>query len=300
VSEDQSVEAERRFAYLLLFLVPAMFTCNQVMARVAPGLVPPVALAFWRWVTTALLLLPFVGPVLWRERATVRAEAPRLFVLGVLGMALCGAPVYVAGHTTSVMNIGLIYAAAPIGIVALDRFAYGGVITARQVAGIGLSLLGVVYIVLRGDVTALAGFRFVVGDLWMVLATVAWALYSVWLKHWPTALAPAARLAVMAASGALALLPILLIESTTQPIALNATTIGVVLLVALVPGLGAFWGFSKTTAILGPARTALINYLPPVYNAFAAWLVIGERVEVFHLVGGALILPGVWLATRTE
>jgi drug/metabolite transporter (DMT)-like permease len=49
---------------------------------------------------------------------------------------------------------------------------------------------------------------------------------------------------------------------------------------------------------LGASRTALMLYLAPVYGAAGAWWVLGEVPGWHHAIGGALILPSIWLATR--
>lgn len=297
MSEDRA-RRDEKFGLVLLFLVPAFFSCNQIVARAANEIMPPFGMAFWRWSTTLILLLPFVWRTLWRERQAVRAEWKQSLALGALGMALCGAPVYIAGHTTTATNIGLIYAASPILIVLLGSVFYGETLGPRRALGIAASLFGVLWIVLRGDFGALVRLDFVVGDLWLVLAMTSWAFYSVWLKHWPSELDVTTRLATIAAGGALVLAPFTLIEGAMgHPVPATWTSAGIVLLLAVVPGVGAFLSFSKATEILGVQRMVVSNYLPPIYNAVLATLLLGEALRDFHLVGAALILLGVWLAT---
>src|SRR3546814_459466 len=255
----------------------------MLVARATHDLFPPVALAFWRWTATLALLLPFTAAALWRHRYDVLREWRDILVLGALGMGVCGAFVYIAADTTSAPNIGLIYAASPILLVALARVFYGervtlrqgpgillslagvsasvdvadprrgtgigspsvnplGVrrpsvyiapdttsattigfiyasspilivalarvfygerVTLRQGLGILLSLAGVLAIVARGDPGVLTGLRFASGDLWAAAAMAAWAVYSILLRHRPSALPIMARFASVAAGGIL-------------------------------------------------------------------------------------------------
>ena len=108
------------WAQVLLWVVPLLWCTNYIIARLADGLIAPHALALGRWALAALLLLPWVGRGLWQKRAALRREWLHLLVLGFFGMYICGAWVYVAGHSTSGTNMALIYAATPMAIVAVS------------------------------------------------------------------------------------------------------------------------------------------------------------------------------------
>ena len=168
----------------------------------------------------------------------------------------------------------------------------------RQAAGIALCLVGVVVIVTRGDPETLLQLAFTAGDLWTVLATVGWALYSVLLKFRPSKLDLTVRFAVITGAGLLTMLPFLGLEMALGHVAVfDARTVGIWVFLALVPGLGAYLLYGKLVAMVGPGRTGLLMYLVPVYIAGLAYVLLGEMPRIFHLVGILLILPGIWLAT---
>lgn len=295
------ISATPAFAYALLLLAPAMFASNMLVARWVQGDIPPVALAFWRWALTLLFLLPICGQRLWQARVEIRQDWPTLLALGALGMGVCGAPVYIAGQTTTATNIGLIYTASPILIVVFARAFWGERIAWRQAAGIALALAGVLVIVARGDPAVLRRLAFTSGDLWVVLAMTGWALYSVLLRHRPSGLDLTVRFTAIVIGGLIATLPFLVVEMALGILpALEARTATVIVLVALVPGLGAYLAWGRLVATLGPGRTGLLMYLIPLYNAGLAWLLLGETLQGFHLIGAALVLPGVYLATVTR
>ncbi len=174
-------------------ITPAMFSSNMMIAKLADHLFPPVALAFWRWAVTLLLLLPFTALTLWAQRNDIAREWRDLLVLGALGMGVCGAFVYIGAETTSVTNIGLIYGASPVLIIVLARFIYGEAMSARQALGVVFALAGVIAIVTRADPTVLRHLTFTAGDLWSVAASAGWAVYSVMVQHRPTRLPPFSR-----------------------------------------------------------------------------------------------------------
>lgn len=290
---------ERRLALVLLFVAPALFCSNMLTARATHDLFPPVALAFWRWTATFALLLPFAGAALWRHRYDALREWQDVLVLGALGMGVCGAFVYIGADTTSATNIGIIYAASPILIVLLARLFYGEPLGLRQAAGILLSLMGVVAIVARGDLAVLTGLRFASGDLWIVAAMAGWAVYAILLRHRPSALPMMARFAAIVAGGILVLLPFTVIEGLAgERPTWNATSFLTVGFLAVFASFGAYQVYGLVQRTLGAGPTSLLMYLIPVYNGLLAWLLLGEALEAYHLLGAALVLPGIWLATR--
>lgn len=293
--------ASARRAQVVLWVVPALWSSNYLIARASEGVIGPHLLALGRWALAIVLLLPFTWPVLASPagRAACRREWRHLLVLGTLGMWICGAFVYLGGHTTSSTNIALIYAATPIAIVYAGSRLLHEPMSRAQWAGVALALVGVLFVIARGDWRTLLEVRFTVGDGWIVVAAVGWAAYSVLLKHWPSALPPLARLVAIAAGGVLVLVPFTLLELWLFPgPAPGLAALGLVVLAALLPGVISYGAYSYLQRELGAARTALIMYLAPLYASLLAWGVLGEPPRWYHAVGAALILPSIWLATR--
>jgi drug/metabolite transporter (DMT)-like permease len=292
-------EKNRRLALVFFFLVPATFASNMLASRWIGGEIPPVATAFWRWTLTLAILLPFVAGALWRGRAELRQDWRGYLFLGFLGMGVCGAPVYLAGATTTATNIGLIYAASPVLIVLFARFGYGERVGPHRALGIALALAGTLWIVARGDFGTFLRLDFVPGDLLVVVAMAAWSIYSVLLKHRPSGFDPTTRLAAIVAGGVLVNLPFLIGEAAFYGApAYGAQDWFVFLFLALVPGIGSYLGYSIVVGALGAGAASLVMYLIPLYNAVLAWALLGERLAAFHLVGAALLLPGLYLGTR--
>jgi drug/metabolite transporter (DMT)-like permease len=292
-------DAERRLAFALLYVVPVMFGTNMLVARAVAGDIPPIALAFWRWVLVFTLLAPWTLRPLWRQRHAVLREWRDLALLGAFGMGVCGAFVYVGAETTTATNIGLIYGASPILIVLLTALCGYEKLTRRQISGIVASLSGVLVLIFRGDPAALLAVRLVTGDIWIGCAAAAWAGYAVILRYRPSALDNATRFAAIILYGVLIMLPFQIGEILAGDVPqLDPRTIGALLLVAIVPGIGAYQGYARIQRSLGAGTTGLVLYLTPLYTSLLAWLLLGETLHAYHLAGAALILPGIWLATR--
>ena len=287
------------WAKVLLFVVPALWSTNYVIARLADGVIGPHALALGRWGLAALLLLPFVWRPLLRDRHLWLREWKQLLLLGTLGMYVCGAWVYQAGKSTSSTNIALIYAVTPVGIAVASAWMLHEPLRRSQQFGIALAFAGALFVVTRGDPMVLLQMRFAAGDFWIMAAAASWIAYSVLLRKWPSALGPAERLVAIMAGGLVLLIPGALVEAlwTAEP-SVGAAAWGLIVLAAVVPGVASYSAYSYLQRELGAARTALMLYLAPVYGAGFAWWVLDERPGWHHLVGAMLILPSIWLATR--
>lgn len=289
----------RRLAHALLFVAPALWSANLLVARWSAEWFPPHALAFWRWLIALAPMFVLYGGILWRERAQLRREWADLLVLGALGMWICGAFVYIGGRTTTATNIGLIYAGVPVLIMLMAAVVFRERLSGAQLLGAAIALAGVLTIVLKGDPATLVRLDFVVGDLWVATAAFCWAVYSIWLRRRPSALDPLTRLAAITFAGVLILAPLTVIESFTVGVpALDARSVAAALIVGLLPGFGAYQAWSWLIREIGPSRTSLILYLTPVYTAFLAWLLLGETPHWYHGVGAALAFSGLYLANR--
>ncbi|MBU0724084.1 MAG: DMT family transporter [Alphaproteobacteria bacterium] len=294
-------KADLKLAYALLAITPALFASNMLTARLVHDFVPPVGLAFWRWLITFLLLLPWVGRDLWRQRHQALAEWRDMLVLGALGIGVCGAVMYVGAATTPASNIGLIYSASPILIVLIAGVFYGERLTRRQGVGIALSLVGVLAIIAKGQPGILFSLDFTEGDLWVLCSTIAWALYAILQKYRPSRLGVMTRFAAIILGGLVMLLPFYLWEMTTgRAMRADRDTILAVLFLACVASFGAYQAYAWIQNVLGAARTGLLMYLVPLYTSGLGYVLLDEPVRLYHLLGAALVLPGIYLATVTR
>jgi drug/metabolite transporter (DMT)-like permease len=289
-----------RLTWLLLFMAPGLWSANMLVARWSSPWFPPHALAFWRWAIALVPMLAFGGAVLWRRRDEVRREWKDLLVLGALGMWICGAFVYIGAATTTATNIGLLYAGVPVLVMLLSAAVFRERLGVAQVAGAGIALLGVLAIIARGEAQTLLGLRFAAGDIWAFIAASCWAIYTVLMRFRPSRLDPFLRLTAITVAGVLVLAPLTLAEAVFVGLPpLEWRSFAAALVVALLPGFGAYQAYSWLLREIGAARTSLVLYLTPVYTALLSWLLLGEAIHGYHLAGAALVLGGVWLASRS-
>ena len=275
----------------------AMFGFNPVAGRALVGIIEPGQLTLIRWIIaggsiTALALVR--GP---RERWQVAPSSwPILIGIGALGMGFCSLAAFAAGKTTNATNISLIYSATTAVVLAIEWSLRQSKATAMLIAGVGLCLIGAAVIVTKGQVGAISDLTFTVGDLWAVAGTIAWALYTLALKHTRTGLTPFAMFAIKALGGALFSLPIAASETAEHGIRVFAPVhVAWVLAMALFCGVGAFLTYGYCLARVGPILTSAALTLNPLATALFAVALVGETLAWFHGVGGALVVGGLAL-----
>ncbi len=295
----QTAESRTRIALWLMWVTPALWSVNYIVARSAPGVVEPHMLALGRWALAGVILAFVARSELWRERSSTLADSGRYLVLGALGMLICGAWVYQGAKTTSAINIALIYAASPVLIAVGAVLWLGERFSWRQGVGVVVAMAGVFHVVVKGQWLALGQVQWVAGDGWIVVAMVAWAAFSLLQKKWATPLGSTARLAAICMGGVLVLLPFSVWEYL-QPDRPAWTMQASLLVVAagLLPGIGAYWAYGFSQKVLGASRVAASLYLGPLYGGLTAWVFLGEAMGWHHVMGAALILPGIYLASR--
>lgn len=293
---------------LLLTLPPLLWAGNAVVGRMAVGAVPPLALNFTRWLLAFVLLWP-LGRRALADRAAIAARWPHLALLGLLGMGSYNALQYLALHTSTPLNVTLIAASSPVWMLGFGALLHGVHPTRRELLGAGLSLVGVLLVVARGEPARLAELQFVPGDLLMLLAIVSWALYSWLLARPPAHLQGDARpdwdwagfLLVQTAfglvwSGAAASAEGLLAADAHWH--WTPWVPAILLYVAVGPSLVAYrcWGLGVST--VGPAIAAFFGNLTPVFAAILSAALLGEAPRWYHGVAFGLIVGGIWLSAR--
>lgn len=287
-------------AYVGLTLTPLFWAGNAVVGRAVVDTIPPLSLSFWRWVLALILLLPLGLPRVRRQWHIVRERWPSMLALAAFSVGAFNTLLYLSAQSTTALNITLVNSTIPIMVALLAWLILGVRVRPLQVLGIGLALGGIGVVVTRGDWRVLAGLAFQPGDLIMVAAVFCWGLFSVLLRRQAVPLDPIAFLTVQIALGLLVILPFYLLDLLffSGGFELQASVVPPLLYVAIFPGLLAYAFWNHGVQVVGPPRAAMFMYLNPVFAAVLAGLFLGERLSVFHLMGGLLILAGLLLTTR--
>ncbi len=286
--------------YLMIVITAIAWSGNSIAARAVHEAVPPIGLAFWRWAATVPIFLVLAWPHLRRDIPEAIANWKILVVLSVLSVSVYNSFLYIGLNSTTATNSFLINTSRPVIIVILSLIVLRLAVTGQQAAGLALGLVGTAVIVARGDPGVVAALDFVPGDLWVLAATVSWALYTVYLRKRPK-IRLASFMFLTAIIGLAVLAPFYWWEHVyVRPVPLAPETFWAVAYLSVVASVIAYMAYNRAVEILGPNVAGLTSYLLPVFGVTLAILLLGESFRLFHAAGIALLLTGVYLATKAK
>ncbi|MBR1271148.1 DMT family transporter [Bradyrhizobium sp. AUGA SZCCT0222] len=284
--------------YVLLTLTSLFWAGNIVLARHVGDHVPPITLTTIRWFGVFLILLPFAWPHLKRDWPVLRAHLPLMLFLSLIGFAYNNAISWWAMQYTQALNALLIQSSGPLFVAMWSLVLFGVRLTGAQLAGIALSLIGVLTIILRGDFGALASISFNKGDVMFGSSLVSFGLYSALMLRRPVT-HQLSLISFTTCCGAMMLVPFSVWEfSTGAVLKFDFLTLATLAYVLIFPSTLAYTFFNRGIALIGPNRAAPFFHLVPVFGSAMAILLLGEQLRLFHLVGYALVLAGVVIASR--
>ena len=287
------------FPYILLFVQPIFMATNIIVARGGVEYVPPISLAFWRWLTVFLILFPFFYNEILKNKKYINKEFWKLFFLGSMGCGICGAFPFIAGMSTTMANMGIIYTSSPIFIIILSAMFFNDKINFSRIIGLVLCLIGVLAIISKGNLDLLINFKFTSGDLWMIGAAMGWAVYSIYLLNWKSKFSLMARFTLIAMFGTISLLPFYILEEIFYfNTAFNSNFLFWVLFAAVSPGIIAFTLYTKVQKYLGASLTGFTLYIFSIYSAIYGIILFDEALLNFHYFGAAFVFAGVYLARK--
>jgi drug/metabolite transporter (DMT)-like permease len=287
--------------YLLLTLCSLIWAGNWVVGRAVRDTVPPAALAFWRWSIAALILAPIVLPRLRGQGHILLRHWKVLALLGGTGISLFQFLIYTGLRYTNAVNAMLMNSAMPLFMMLVAWLIDRHKVMPRQVAGMVVSFFGILVVMNRGDWSTLRDFSFNPGDLVILAGMPVWGVYSVVLRRRPAELDALSLVFVLSVIGALFLAPAYALESLFLPSALLSwSAVGAVLYVALFASIAAYLCWNRGVDMIGPNRAGFTQHLIPAFGTALAVVFLGEQVHLFHAVGIATILLGVWLASSAR
>jgi drug/metabolite transporter (DMT)-like permease len=284
--------------YLLLSLTSLFWASNLVLGRYVAGHVPPITLACVRWVGAVFLLLPFAWTHLRADWPAMRRHLPLLLMLALTGFAANTALAYGGLKYTQALNALLIQSSGPLCVALWTLILFGVRLTLAQLLGIVVSMTGVMVIILRGDITALASIEINKGDVMLAAALLVFGIYSALMLRRPVT-HPMSLIAFTAGTGALMLVPVSLWElNSGSPLIFDTVTWLTLGYAVIFPSALAYLFFNRGIVLIGPNRAAPFLHLMPVFGSVMAIAFLGEQPRLFHLVGYAMVLAGVFIASR--
>lgn len=284
--------------YLLLILTTLFWSGNFVLSRGMHAVMPPLALSFWRWAAALLLLLIVAHQHLRAQSSLLRIHGRYIVLQGLLGVLGFNTLLYLAMQYTTAINAVLVNSCIPVLIVLFSWLLYRETMSLRQCCGVLVSLLGVLWIMTKSNITSLLEVSFNQGDLLVLAAAVVWALYSSNLKRYPQGMHPLAYLTAISIIGLAAIFPLYLLELIGgKSFEVNTATVITIGYVAIFASVLAFIFWNAAIRAIGANKAGPFVHLMPVFSTILAVLFLDESLAWHHGQGAFLIFGGILMTT---
>ncbi|MBT3308227.1 MAG: DMT family transporter [Gammaproteobacteria bacterium] len=290
-----------RWGILSAVLATLIWSWNFIIARSLIDSTPPVTLAFLRWSTAILLLLPFTWRSVRQSWPLARSNLRYLLITALLGVTLFNTLIYIGSQTTSALNLSLISITFPVFIVIFSALFLGRPITLRRTVGIAWVLVGILFLTTNGAPMQLLQQPLTEGDLWMLVAAILFAIYSILVRYKPKGLSNRAFLSYTFLLGWTLLTPWMIWEQTQVPWPeITTTTAGGVLYLGLFTSIASYFFWTHAVDRIGPSNAGMIYYTLPLFSGVEAWLVLGEPITLIHLLSAVAIITGILLSSEYQ
>jgi drug/metabolite transporter (DMT)-like permease len=284
--------------YLLLSLTSLFWAGNTILGRFVVGHIPPMTLAFGRWVGAFLILLPFAAGHLAHDWPIIRKHAGMMALYALFGFSAYNTMAYYGLQYTTAINGLLLQSIGPLFVAVWTFVLFGDRLTLRQAGGICISLVGVAVIICHGSFAVLLGIAFNRGDIMFIVALVFYGYYTAMLRKRPT-VHPLSFLAVGMGLGALMLIPAVVLEvASGRVMVFDAESALAFAFICIFPSLLGYLFLNRGIELVGANRAAPFIHLVPVFGSVLAIAFLGERFELYHAVGYVLVFTGITTATR--
>lgn len=285
--------------YTFALLATAFWSGNFIVARGLSESIHPFSLSFYRWLIAVVVFLPFAIKFLIKDWKIVKRNLPYLILTALLGVSAFNTLIYFAGKTTVAVNMSLIMLTFPIHILLISAVVFKEKIGWFKVLGIFAVIVGVIGIVTQGKMLSILDFQFNQGDPLMLLAALVFAIHSILVKSKPKELNIYTLQFVTFLLGLLILLPFHLWSIQHTPaVHFNQEMIISLLYVGVFSSLVSFVSWNKAIDKIGASTAGMIYYLLPLFSGFAAWIILNEKLQYYHLFSGLLIVSGIIIGNR--
>jgi drug/metabolite transporter (DMT)-like permease len=285
-------------AILFLIFAAVSWAGSSVAGRAASGSMPPFSLSFIRWFFVFLCFALIGGRETWAQRRLIMQHLPIMMAFALFGVVGFTVPYYVGLQFTVAVNASLMNASGTLWIVMTAFLMTGDLITRKQSFGIALGFTGTVIIVLHGNISVLSDFSINIGDMLVLVAYFAWAVYTVMLRWKPRAIGEMAFLTAMTGIAVLMMAPLYAIDLWHgRTFEANFDNIGILTYAVIFPSFLAYIVWNKAVPVVGASVAGMTQYLIPIIGVILSVILLGESIETYHMAGMAVIFTGVWLVT---
>ena len=292
--------SKKYLAYTLLVLATLFWSGNFIVGKFATLFeIPPLSLNVFRWISVWLILMPFTYKEIYNNLHNIKKNWLIISFMGVITISTFNSVVYYALNYTQVINAVLVLAAIPAATIVFSSLMKIEKTNIFQLLGLFLSIIGIGSIISNGDIQKITSLNFNKGDLWMLVCVITWALYSTLLKKNKFQLSQFSLIQLMVSAGLLFLIPQLLYEkSIGLEVNFNKAFFIILFYVVIFPAIAAYYCWQKGVEIIGPNRASMFIQLMPLFSAIMAIIIFKEQFELYHFVGAAFIVSGIYLSNK--
>lgn len=294
-----------QFSSALLLIFGILFwSGNYVLGRAVVGTVPPITLAYIRWILAFLLFLPFVWQEVKENRENIRANWKAFVVMGLTGLLGFNYFQYLAVKYTTAINATIINASLPMFTAITGYIVFKNKLKGYQMVGIAFSIIGVITVITKGKILNLFSMDFNQGDLIMLMAVMVNTVYLLYIKHKGFLVPPKVLFICSVLGGLIASFPAPVLElylvGTDWLSQIRVVHLLSLIYFAVFPSILSMLFFNRAIVDLGPVKTSIYLNLSIVFSSVLGMLFLGERLFLTHFIGGALIVTGVILTNKPE
>jgi drug/metabolite transporter (DMT)-like permease len=292
--------SKKNLAYLLLTFSALFWAGNFIVGKFATLFeIPPLSLNVFRWLSVWLILLPFTYKEIYKNLPIIKKKWFVISFMGLITISTFNSVVYFALNHTQVINAVLVLAAIPAATIVFSSFMNIEKTNFFQLFGLFLSIIGIGSIISNGDIQKIISLNFNKGDSWMLVCVITWALYSTLLKKNKFEFSQFTLIQLMVTAGLFFLIPQLLYEkSIGLEVNFNKAFFIILFYVVVFPAIAAYYCWQKGVEIIGPNRASMFIQLMPLFSAVMAILIFKEKFELYHFVGAAFIVSGIYLSNK--
>jgi len=292
--------SKKNLAYLLLTFSALFWAGNFIVGKFATLFeIPPLSLNVFRWLSVWLILLPFTYKEIYKNLPIIKKKWFVISFMGLITISTFNSVVYFALNHTQVINAVLVLAAIPAATIVFSSLMNIEKTNIFQLFGLFLSIIGIGSIISNGDIQKIISLNFNKGDSWMLVCVITWALYSTLLKKNKFKFSQFTLIQLMVTAGLFFLIPQLLYEkSIGLEVNFNKAFFTILFYVVVFPAIAAYYCWQKGVEIIGPNRASMFIQLMPLFSAVMAILIFKEKFELYHFVGAAFIVSGIYLSNK--
>ena len=289
-------------ATIVLCFASLFWSGNFIVGRLASveNLVSPLSLGFYRWIIAFIILTPFCFSKALKDLPLLKKQPEIIFLIILTGPTLFNTLVYIGLTSTTVINALLIISTTPLLILLFNRILYNIETNLYQMIGIIISLLGVSYVVVKGDYKNIFNSDFYSGDIFILLAVTSWALYSIFLKKNVTGVSGFSFLYISFAFTVILLLPVYLFDLFILGnfLQLNKESLLVISYTGIFPSIFSYICWNTGVALIGPNKSGPYLHLMPIFGGILAFLVFQETLHIYHYAGIVSVIVGIIITNK--